>query len=261
MKILVTIKQSTILEQGFEVTGTTISEKYLTYELNESDEHAIEEAIQISETADDKVEVVCINIGSARATETVKYALAMGADKAIRVWEDTLDGQTFLNPSVKAEIPAAVARKEDPDLIFAGVQSDDALFGATGVYLARELGLGWAAAVSGFELDFETEVATVERELEGGLEEVLEVDLPAAITVQAGIDEPRYISRRAIYRSNKEPVELDLAELAVDVDDIVNHYPVVGLNRPETSIELLEGDPDRVGQQLMDIFQEQGVVQ
>lgn len=259
MKILVPVKQSAILESDFEVSENEIKEKYLDHQLNESDEYALEEALKLSENSSENIEVVAATIGPARATETANYALAMGVDRAIRIWDEALGDISFLNPKTKAEILAALSRKEDPDLILAGVQSDDALYGATGIYLANELGFGWAAAITDFELNETDMIATIQRELEGGLAEEIQVDLPSVFTLQSGINDPRYVSLRTVFQSNQSPTEMSLSQLGIDVGKLENSFPVVELEQPETHTEFFDGDSDEVGHQLLNLLQERGV--
>src|SRR6056297_4030857 len=114
MKILVTVKEVAEVEDDFEIRGDDIAEQYLEYDLNEWDDYAVEEAVQISEAEDD-VEVVTATIGPERAEETIRMALAKGADRAIRVWDDDLDAADHLDVEAKAELLAAVVEDEDPD--------------------------------------------------------------------------------------------------------------------------------------------------
>ena len=105
MKILVTVTEVADADDEFEISGTSIDDQYLTYDLNEWDDYAVEEAVQLGEEYDD-VEVVTATFGPERVEETIRTALAKGADRALRVWDDSLEGETVLDPSLKAQLLA-----------------------------------------------------------------------------------------------------------------------------------------------------------
>src|SRR5699024_7969869 len=134
-----------------------------------------------------------------------------------RVWDDDLEATEYLDSETKAELLAAVAEEEEPDLILSGVQTDDNAFGATGVSLAERLGFEWAAVVNGLDYEAGAETASVHRELEGGVEELTDVELPAVFTIQTGINEPRYASLRGIRQAqSKEIAPKTLSEVGLD---------------------------------------------
>jgi len=245
----------------FEISDGGVKEQYLTYDLNEWDDYAVEEAVQIREESDDDVEVVVVDIGPERSEETVRQALAKGADRAVRVWDDALDGQTVLDVAEKTQVLAAVAEAEEPDLILTGVQTADYAWGATGVSLARELGYQWAAVVNQLDLDREAGTARVHRELEGGIEEVTEVDLPAVLTIQTGINEPRYASLRGIRQAQSKPLDVHaLSDLGID--SLSEDLELLEMSQPETEsdAEYFEGDADEQAEQLAELFVDEGVI-
>ncbi len=261
MRILATAQEVATVGDEFEISDNQVDEKYLTYDLNEWDDYAIEEAVQIQEAADEEVEVVVVDIGPERSEETVRQALAKGADRGIRVWDDALAGETVLDVAEKVRLLAAVAESEEPDLIMTGVQSADYAWGATGVSLARELEYQWAAVVNQLDLDREAGVARVHRELEGGIEEVTDVDLPAVLTIQTGINEPRYASLRGIRQAQSKPLEVrSLADLGIDSLD--GELGLLEMAQPESEsdAEYFEGEPDDQADQLAELFTDIGVV-
>jgi electron transfer flavoprotein beta subunit len=261
MKVLVTVAEVLTVDDEFEIDTTSIDDRYLSYDLNEWDDYALEEAVQLGETHDD-VEVVTVTVGPERVEETVRQALAKGADRAIRVWDEGLAEAGLLDPATKARLLAAVAREEDPDLVFAGVQTGDYSFGATGVALASRLGFEWAAVVNTLELDREDGVASVHRELEGGVEELTDVGLPAVLTIQTGINEPRYASLRGIRQAQSKPLDvLSLDELGLAEGDLPLSLTLASLYEPETEGEatLFEGSADDTAGELADLLQEMGV--
>lgn len=260
MKVLVTVKEVATVGDTFEIEDDAIPDRYLEYGLNEWDDYAVEEAVQLAEAGDD-VEVVAATIGPERAEETIRKALAKGVDRAVRVWDDRLAEQGLLDVPAKAELLAAVVESETPDVVFSGVQADDDAFGATGVALAARTGYEWAAVVNTFELDGDE--ATVHRELEGGLEEIVEVDLPAVFTIQTGINDPRYASLRGIRQAQqKEIAHRTLADLGLDAADVEGALTVTDMVEPEveSDVTIFEGSAEETGSKLADVLADLGVV-
>ncbi len=259
MQLLVTVSEVAAPDDDFEIDGVEIDERYLTYDLNEWDEYAVEEAVQLSEAHDD-IEVVTVTVGPERAEETIRQALAKGADRAIRVWDDDLAAATLLDPGAKAELLAAVAREEDPDLVLSGVQSADMAFGATGVALAETLGFEWAAVVNELDLDRERGVADVHRELEGGVEELTELDLPAVLTIQTGINDPRYASLRGIRQAQNKPLDVHSpADLGIDSPESTLELTDLTVPETESDATLFEGSPDETAADLAELLRDKGV--
>jgi len=261
MRILVTVKEVGIVDDDFHIAGLNIDERYLTYELNEWDSYAIEEAVQVSEAVDD-VEVVVVSVGPERVEETIRQALAKGADRAVRIWDDALAEHDLLDARTKATLLAAVTRDIDPDLVLTGVQSGDTGFAATGVTLAERLGFEWAAVVNQLDLDAEADIAHVHRELEGGVDEVTDVELPAVLTIQTGINEPRYASLRGIRQAQNKPLDVRTpAEVGVGEAALESLLRWTDTREPEAESEatIFEGDPEETAGQLAGTLHELGV--
>ncbi|MBX0324106.1 electron transfer flavoprotein subunit beta/FixA family protein [Halomicroarcula sp. F13] len=261
MKILVTVKEVADVDDEFEIDGLGIDDRYVTYDLNEWDDYAVEAAVQIQEAGED-VEVVAVTIGDTDTEDTIRQALAKGADRAVRVWDDALAAAGLLDPETKARLIAAVAAEEDPDLVLTGVQSADDGFGATGVTLAEHLGFEWAAVVNDLDLDREAGVAHVHRELEGGVEELTDVELPAVLTIQTGINEPRYASLRGIRQAqSKELAEYTLADLGLTAADIESPLEQTDLYEPESEGDatVFEGSAEETASELAGLLREKGV--
>ncbi|MBC9985096.1 MULTISPECIES: electron transfer flavoprotein subunit beta/FixA family protein [Haloferax] len=262
MKILVTVKEVAEVEEDFELDGLRVADQYLDYDLNEWDEYAVEEAVQIAEESDDDVEVVAVTIGPERSEETIRMALAKGVDRAVRVWDDALDGVDLLDVAAKTRLLSAVVEDEDPDLVLTGVQANDDSFGATGVSLASAIGFEWAAVVNALDLDADGGVANVRRELEGGVEELTEVDLPAVLTIQTGINEPRYASLRGIRQAqSKEIKSLALSDLGLDAAAVESDLVLTDVYEPETESDAtyFEGDAGEQAADLATVLREKGV--
>ncbi|MFB6102476.1 MAG: electron transfer flavoprotein subunit beta/FixA family protein [Haloplanus sp.] len=262
MKVLVTVKEVAEVADDFEIEGLTIPEKYLEYDLNEWDDYAVEAAVRIAEERDG-VEVVAVTIGPERSEETIRMALAKGVDRAIRVWDDTLAEAGLLDPTATARILAAVAEREEPDLVLSGVQAADDGFGATGVALAEHLDFGWAAVVNNLVVDGDVVgEASVRRELEGGVEELTTVDLPAVLTIQTGINDPRYASLRGIRQAQRKELDVrTLADLDLDPSVADADLTLATMAKPESESEatLFEGDPSETAADLETVLRDAGV--
>jgi electron transfer flavoprotein beta subunit len=204
MKIVVCIKQVATLGDEVEFTddSRSVDPDYLEYALNEWDSYATEEALRLREAAGDG-EVVVVSVGDEESEKSMRRCLAMGADRAIRIEGESLPPG---DPITTAKALADVVRGESPDLVLCGVQSSDAVQGATGTALAELLGLPRVAVVKNLEYDGTARKAVVHRELEGGLIEVAEVETPALLTIQTGINEPRYANLRAIKQAEQQEI-------------------------------------------------------
>ncbi len=257
MKILVTVTEVANADDEFDIVDNTIDESSLTYDLNEWDDYAIEEAVQLSEAGED-VEVVTATVGPERVEETIRTALAKGADRAIRIWDDELATKSLLDPSQKASLLAGAVEEEAPDLVLSGVQSGDVSIGATGVSLAAQVDYEWGAVVNDLELS--DGVATVHRELEGGVEEITEIELPAVLTIQTGINEPRYASLRGIRQAQQKQLDVKSPE-DLDVELAASPLTLTDLVVPESEsdTELFEGAPSETATELAELLREKGV--
>ena len=181
--------------------------------------------------------------------------LAKGADRAIRIWDDELVGA---DPLLVARALASALAGEDAELILCGVQSSDAVNGATGTALAAYLDLPRVAVVRALDFDGGARTATVERELEGGTVELLRVRTPALLTVQTGINQPRYANLRAIKQAKDKPLAvLGLGELGLDAEAVeaASGSRSRGLSAPEhgEGAEMLTGSASEVAGRITEI--------
>jgi electron transfer flavoprotein beta subunit len=234
---------------------TAVAPDGLEWDLNEWDAFSLEEALMLRDAAGDG-EVVAVTVGDQEAQDSLLACLAKGADRGVRIWDDALAGA---DPLAVARVAAAAIAREEPDLVLCGVQSSDAVNGATGVAIAAHLGLPHIAVVKGLQLD--AGVATVERELEGGLVEVLRIRLPALLTIQTGINEPRYATLRAIKQARDKPLdELDLGDLELDEATVsaAAGARVRRLRHPGKGegAQMLDGSPAEVAARIADIVKE-----
>lgn len=261
MKILVTVTEVATVDGEFKIDGLTVDERHLDFELNEWDNYAIEEAVQLAESTED-AEVVTVTIGPERTDETIRMALAKGADRAIRIWDDELEAAAFLDPRTKARLLASVVEAEAPELVLSGVQSGDDANGATGVALAARSGLAWGAVVVGLKVDDDT--ANIDRELEGGVVAHGEVELPALFTIQTGINEPSYASLRGIRQAGSKPLETrSLDDLGLALDVLTSTVQPTAMSVPQVGgdVTLWEGDAAATAEQLATFLRERGVIE
>jgi electron transfer flavoprotein beta subunit len=204
MKVLVPVKR--VIDYNVKVRvkadGTGVDLANVKMSMNPFDEIAVEEAIRLKEKGAVK-EIVAVSIGVKQAQETLRTALAMGADRAILV-KATEDVHTDIEPLAVAKILKAVIDAEAPGLVIAGKQAIDNDMNATGQMLAALL--GWPQATFASAVEIAGEKARVTREVDGGLQ-VIEVNLPAIITADLRLNEPRYASLPNIMKAKKKPLE------------------------------------------------------
>jgi electron transfer flavoprotein beta subunit len=211
MKILVSIKQvpSRDSQLRIDAGGRWIQENDLSYEINEPDAYALEEALRLKEQHGGEVVALCA--GPARASQTIREALAKGADRAIHIEDDNLAAFDTLGV---ARLLAKAAEAEKADLILTGLQSDDLGYGQTGVVMAEILSLPHGTIIMAVEKIGEG--IRVKRELEDGWFQNVEMPLPAVLTIQSGINKLRYATLMGIKKAKtKEVKRLTAAELGV----------------------------------------------
>jgi len=204
MKIMVCIKQVPHQDARLELNGaaTWIQEDNLKYEINQYDQHALEAALALKD-ANAGTEVVVVSIGPERVTQSLRTALGMGADRAVHVKDAEADGSDVLGI---AKILAAVAKAESPDLVFAGFMADDGNMAAAGPMLATLIGV--PHTTTAVSLAKSNGTLRVERELEGGALEVVELKTPCLVTTQTGMNQVRYASLKGIMAAKKKPIDV-----------------------------------------------------
>src|SRR2546421_146813 len=211
MKIVVAVKQVPARDSQLHIapTGKWIEESDLTYEINEPDAYALEAGLQLKEKHGGEVVVLCL--GPERAGQTIREALAKGADRAIHIEEEHLPAY---DPLSAARVMAAALKTESPDLVLTGLQSDDLGYGQTGVILAELLGLPHATII--MEVEKHEGGIRVKRELEDGWFQHVEMPLPALLTIQSGISKLRYATLMGIKKAKtKEVKKLAASDLGV----------------------------------------------
>jgi electron transfer flavoprotein beta subunit len=261
VRILVPVKQVARLREDFDAGAAgagngavELAPDALVWAPNEWDAFSLEAALALNEGGEG--ETVVVTVGDERAEESLRAGLAMGADRAVRAWDEALAGADALTI---ARVLAAVASAERPDLILCGAQSSDAASAATGVALAGLLDVARVAVVEQIERDGERLI--VQRQLEGGAVELLSVALPALLTVQTGINAPRRPNLRAIKQARAASVAvLGLADVGLDAAAVAASAGsrTVGLApRPRGGgATLLEGPPAEIAARIVAIVGE-----
>lgn len=258
MKIAVCVKQVPDTEAPIRIRGDGrgIEESGLTFVPNYYDEHAVEEALRIKEKVGGTVTL--LTAGPARAVEALRAGLAMGADQAVHIQDAALDGADHI---VIGRALAAAIAPLSCDLVLCGKLATDDNAAIVGPAIAEFLGLPQATAVTKVELGQGT--ARVHREVEGAVE-ILEVSLPAVITVERGINEARYPSLPGIMKAKRTPLTVrSLADLGLAAGEIgPSRIELLGLTPPprRQAGRILEGEPAAVVKDLLRLLREEAKV-
>jgi electron transfer flavoprotein beta subunit len=220
MKILVAVKR--VIDYNVQIRvkedGTGIVTENVKMSTNPPDDNAIEEAVKIKESGK-ATEVVAITIGEEKAQETVRKALAVGADRGVHV---KVDG--IVEPLVVAKILQKIVDKEKPDLVLMGKQAIDDDCNQTGQMLAALL--NWPQATFASKIEIKDKVLEVVREVDEGLE-TIEINVPAVVTCDLRLNEPRYASLPNIMKAKKKPIEqLNASDLGVDIKSRIEQIKV-----------------------------------
>jgi len=243
MKIAVCIKQVITREWQLRVNEakTWIRDQDASFELNEPDAYALEEALRLKEKHGG--EVVVVSAGPARAAQVLREALARGADRAIHVESDAL---AAADAFVIAEALAGAIRDEQFNLVLTGLQSDDQGFGQVGVVLAEKLGIPHATII--MEVQASDTGLRVKRELEGGWFQWMSLPLPALLTIQSGINQLRYATLKGIMAAKKKEIrKVSFAGASAPAQKIVSvYFPEKG-----KKTQMLSGTPAEAAKALV----------
>jgi len=247
MKIAVCIKQVVTREWQVRINEakTWVRDQDASWELNEPDAYALEEALRLKEKHGG--EVVVVSAGPARVTQVLREALARGADRAIHV-----DGDAFATGDAfgTAEALAAAIRTEGVDLVLTGLQSDDQGFAQVGVVLAEKLDLAHATII--MEVQVEGARLRVKRELEGGWFQWIAMPLPAVLTIQSGINQLRYATLKGIMAAKKKEIRVVPAPAPAPRQTIVSIY--VPTRSKQTKV--IPGAPAEAAKELVRLLRE-----
>ena len=252
MKIAACIKQVPTREWQPRVddSKTWIREADASFEMNEPDAYALEEALRLKERHGGEV-VVC-SAGPSRVAQVLREALARGADRAIHVEGDAL---ASADAFVTAGALASAMKDERFDLTLTGLQSDDQGFAQVGVILAEKLGLPHATII--MEVVVEGERLRVKRELEGGWFQWVAMPLPAVLTIQSGINQLRYATLKGIMAAKKKEIKRAAAPAG-----LAAHQRIVNLYAPEQAkqTQLIGGSPAEAAKELVRRLREEARV-
>jgi electron transfer flavoprotein beta subunit len=247
MKIIVSVKQVPSRESNLRVaqSGNWLDESDLMFEINEPDAYALEEALQLKEKLGGEVVVLCA--GPERAGQTIREALAKGADRAIHVRMDSPGTRDLFTT---ARLLAKAIEPEAPDLVLTGLQSDDMGYGQTGVIMAELL--GWPHATIVMEVEQVPDGIRVKRELEDGWFQHVTLPLPAVLTVQSGIKKLRYATLMGIKRAkSKEVKAIEAASLGIEAKSSTDIARIYTPERRKSS-QLFTGDARQAASQLVE---------
>lgn len=250
MKIVVCLKQVPSRDANLRLNAgsTWIQESDISFEVNEPDVYALEEALRLKEKLGGEV-IVC-TLGPARAGQAIKEALAKGADRALHLEDSAFEN---LDPHGTARVLSAAIGKENPDLVLTGLQSDDFGFAQTGVILAEILNLPHSTIV--MEIQTEGDRLKIKRELEGGWFQWIEMPLPAVITIQSGINKPRYTTLKGIMAAKNKPLlKLAAQDLGLDAESLKPRQVISRVYVPKKTAqtEFIEGSPKEIAGRLVD---------
>lgn len=259
MEILVCVKRvpdASENEVGVGPGGADIGREDLVYTVNEWDNYAVEEAIQIVEREGGSVTVV--SLGDGEAEEVVRREMAMGAEQGLLLTDAAFDGSDGLGV---ATVLKAAALKKPYDLVLTGAQADDGAAQVGGM-LAALMDWPYASLVNKVEVNGGT--LRIGREIEGGSQELSDIDLPCVLSIQTGINEPRYVGLRGIRKvASVEIPVLDAAALGVDPGSVgagaakvrrLDYFvPAAG-----AGADMLTGSPKEVAAQLVDLLKQKG---
>jgi electron transfer flavoprotein beta subunit len=251
VKIVVCIKQVPARDSVLRLNSaaTWVQEADLGFEVNEPDIFALEEGLRLKEKHGG--EVVLATLGPARAQQAIKEALAKGADRALHLVDDS--AFAALDSFGIARALAKAIEAEKPDVVLTGLQSDDFGSAQTGVVLAEFLGLPHSTII--MEIQVDGTAVRVKRELEGGWFQWIELPLPAVLTIQSGINKPRYATLKGIMAAKKKPIQkLTAADLGLTAQDLAPRQNIARVYTPvkAAQTEFLQGSPKEIAASLAD---------
>lgn len=264
MKIGVLIKQVPDTETKIRIAPdeTDIVRDGIKFVMNPYDEYAVEQALLVKEKVGGDSTVTAVSLGGARAVETLRTALAMGADRAVHVTDDAFAGQDAL---ATARALAAALSGESFDVVFAGKMAIDDNASTVATATAENWGVPYVNMIHAFELAEDGSRATVRQRVEGG-EQVVECALPALFSCEKGLNEPRYASLTGIMKAKKKPIETkSAADLGLGTDQVgaagSGARQVRVMTLPERgACKFIEGDAQEAARQLVQLLRNEAKV-
>jgi electron transfer flavoprotein beta subunit len=245
MKIVVCIKQVPAKDAPLAISGNWIKESDIGFEMNEPDSFALEEALRLKEKHGG--EVIALSMGPERVKQTIKEALAKGADRAIHIADDNF---FQLDPLGAAKALSAAVKNENADLILTGLQSDDQGFGQTGVLMAAELDRPHATIIMAIEVDGAK--LKLKRELEAGWFQHIECPLPAVLSIQSGINKVRYATLKGIMAAKKKEIAAVTRESLGVTSEPTQRVEKIYIPTKTKKTEFLTGTPKEMAAKLVE---------
>ncbi|MAJ43388.1 MAG: electron transfer flavoprotein subunit beta [Candidatus Marinimicrobia bacterium] len=250
MKIAVLVKQVFDKDSNINISadGSLSNREDLTLSTNECDSYALEEALQIKEKIGG--EVIILSVGNDSVLSVIKDGLAKGADRGLHI---KIDNEEKLDALELSKLIQAALKNENVDMVFSGLQSDDKGFGQTGILLAELMNLSHASLVMGTEIQNDSTIR-IKRELEAGWFQWVDLSLPTSLTIQSGINKPRYSSLRGIMMMKKKKIDTKTIE---DLGfELSQKTKVVKMYVPEKTKETvyIDGSVNEIVDQLIDKF-------
>jgi electron transfer flavoprotein beta subunit len=262
MDVIVCVKHvPETAEADLKISGNakSIEKTGLVFDINEWDDYGVEEAVRLKEKFGGTV--TAVTVGSAEADSTLRKCLARGADKGLRLTDPKFEGS---DGYAIAKILAKAIKTLPFNVIITGAQASDDGNAVVGPILAKLLGVPHVTMVK--KLEVNDQVARVKRELEGSLEEIVDVKLPAVISVQTGINEPRYVSIMGIRKAMQKEIKImgltDLGLAENEVGEAGSWLKVDKMYVPpvEKQAEFLKGSPDEVAARIAEILKSKGLI-
>ena len=245
MNIIVCIKQVPAKDAPLSIAGNWIRESDIGFEMNEPDSYALEEALRLKEKHGG--EVIALSMGPERVKQTIKEALAKGADRGIHIADNDF---AQLDPLGSAKSLAAAIKQQKPDLVLTGLQSDDHGFGQTGVLLASVLDVPHATIIMAIEIDGQK--MKLKRELEAGWFQHIECPLPAVLSIQSGINKVRYATLKGIMAAKKKEITTIARESLGVSTEPTQRVEKIYVPTKTKKTEFLTGTPKEVAGKLVE---------
>ena len=245
MNIIVCVKQVPAKDAPLSIAGNWIRESDIGFEMNEPDSYALEEALRLKEKHGG--EVIALSMGPERVKQTIKEALAKGADRGIHIADDNF---AQLDPLGSAKSLAAAVKQQKYDLVLTGLQSDDHGFGQTGVLLASVLDVPHATIIMAIEV--EGQKMKLKRELEAGWFQHIECPLPAVLSIQSGINKVRYATLKGIMAAKKKEITTIARESLGISTELTQRVEKIYVPTKTKKTEFLTGTPKDVASKLIE---------
>jgi electron transfer flavoprotein beta subunit len=245
VNIIVCIKQVPAKDAPLSIAGNWIRESDIGFEMNEPDSYALEEALRLKEKHGG--EVIALSMGPERVKQTIKEALAKGADRGIHIADDNF---AQLDPLGSAKSIATAIKQQKHDLVLTGLQSDDHGFGQTGVLLASVLDVPHATIIMAIEVDGRK--MKLKRELEAGWFQHIECPLPAVLSIQSGINKVRYATLKGIMAAKKKEITTIARESLGVSAELTQKVENIYVPTKTKKTEFLTGTPKEVAAKLVE---------